>query len=139
MIYQSLTRYPRHWSILFTTYFGIVTDSKALFHFQKLSHICSSDLKTHTRGIWVAQLIKHPTLDFSSDQIMISGTWNWAPHWAWSLFGILSPSSSPSLPPLLSRSLTLIKTKQNTYENVQEKIPTKRLFSINFYTTHIYL
>lgn len=56
-------------------------------------------------GAWVTQLVESVRLLISA-QVPISGSWDWAPHWAlhqvWSLLEILSPS--PSAPPPLSLS-----------------------------------
>ena len=55
-------------------------------------------------GAWVAQSMKHPTLELYSrhdlEVMRLSPTS--APHWAWSLLEILSPSpSAPSSQPQL--------------------------------------
>ena len=61
-------------------------------------------------GAWLVQLVRLPTLDFSSG--LISGSWDWAPWWslcsAWNLLEFLSPS--PSAPPL---AYTCILSKIN--------------------------
>ena len=52
------------------------------------------------RGAWVAQSVTCPTLDFCSDHNLrvMSLSPNWALHWVWSLFKILSFSFSVSTP-----------------------------------------
>ena len=68
-----------------------------------------SILRKRNEGAWVAQLVKHPTLDFCSSHDL--GVLGWSPALDSTLSGgLLEDSLSPSdPPPLLSHSLTLSK------------------------------
>ena len=73
-------------------------------------------------GHLVAQWVQHPL--FILAQVMIPGSWDWAPCrplcWAWSLLGTLSPSA----PPLLSLSK---KEKSKLKIDEKRKQPDRRL------------
>ena len=61
--------------------------------------------KILNRGSWVAQLVKH----LLPAQIMISGSWDWAPHWALcSVESLLLPLPLPATSPACARSDKLI-------------------------------
>ena len=63
-----------------------------------------------TRGAWVAQLVKRPTLDFCSGHDLTVHGFKPRVGFVWtvqSLFGILSPSLSP--PPSLLQAVSFSK------------------------------
>ena len=83
-------------------------------------HTLCSVHETRERSTWVAQLVEHLTLDFSSaviSQFVESSPVLGSVLKAWSLPGILSPSLSLSfslpLPHLHSVSLKIKKNKTN--------------------------
>ena len=55
----------------------------------KKSHYTTWPLqKTYLRGTWVAQPVKHPTLDLSLGldlKVVRVQAWPWALHWVWNL------------------------------------------------------
>ena len=95
--------------------------------YKVLSHV-RGNIKTTNWGTsgWLSQL---GIWLWISAQVVILGTWDWAPHgalcWVWSLLRVLSLTPSPSVPPLhsLSRALSLSLKKKKSHK----KQPTEML------------
>ena len=77
-------------------------------------------METQFWGAWVAHWLSFQLL--ISAQVMISGLWaqalHWAPCWAWRLLKILSPSPPPPLMLSLSPSLSLSVSKKEQKHRV---------------------
>ena len=95
-------------------HFRIMPDTECLVNFiinmwifinSSYPRMCLKAVIVEVHG-WLSQLSIHILI---SAQVMISRSWDWALHWAWSLLKIF-PCSLPSvLPLLLSLSLPLFK------------------------------
>ena len=75
----------------------------------------NNTLKSKLSGAWVAQSVKHPTLDFGSchdPRIVGSNPASGSTLTAWKLLGILSLSLSLPLPLSPARALSLSKIKK---------------------------
>ena len=79
-----------------------------------IGHLCiffgEMTIQIPCSDVWVAQSLKHPTVDLDSGHDL--GSWDWALCSVGSLLGILSPSSSAPPPPICSFSLSLSLSKK---------------------------
>lgn len=89
--------------------------SKYVFYFDKV--LCVLEKNRYLLGAWVVQS-KHPNFDFSSghDLKILRSASHPTPHWARSLFMILSPSTPPPTICVCGHSLLFLslKKKKNT-------------------------
>ena len=122
--------YPAWWSCL-SPLRGAYSTKMKHWWWRKKSPLATKDgegmsmliKKWSSWGTWVAQLVEHLPLA----QIVISGSWDWAPHWApgsaESLFlPLLLPLPPPTCAVSLSLSNEINKNLQKKFSSQEQKL-----------------